>query len=249
MKRAIFSVIPILLLASVCSLAQTAATNGTVVLTPGYGSTAIVPGAAIFASGRNWHEGTRGYEDPLGLINRFRVTIQPGNINCHRVQVSPDTLFFFIPFAAPVGMTSITIGLMNPNSPIIDAPFVWTEVIPLTIARTSPTIRGEGRWRTFREPQEHVFSNNVLVFPRSVGIIAVALFGNNFGAIADWVVRVQGNGVNFELLSYQEPLSPVYSTPYLYLQMPIVPAGDYQISAYPLQDPGILSNTITLAIQ
>lgn len=249
MKRAL-STLALLSLLGMAAFAQVTATNGSVTLTPIYGSTAFVPGAAISATGRNFHDGTQGYQDPLGLRNRFTVTAQPGNVPCHIVQVEPSRLWFFLPFSAPVGMTSITISLRDPFATTLGTgPLVWTEVVPLTVQVTAPAIRAEGRWRTFRDPQDHPFNGGVLVFPRSVGIIAVALFGNNFGNLNDWVIRVQGNGVNFELLSYMEPLSPVYSTPYLYFQLPQVAPGAYTLTAYPLLDSGIVSNAVVLLVE
>jgi len=228
---------------------QAQATNGTVPLTPFRGSTAFTPGAAIKAEGRNWHEGTQGYADPLGLQNRFVITAQPSGIAYHPVQVEPNRLWFFLPWVTPA-TTSITISLRDPFNAVVDGgPIVWTEVIPLTVVRAAPVLTNAGQWYSFTDARLHEFSGS-FILPRNGLRFDLALFAANVGSVPLWVVKVEQNSeVVFEVLAFMDYANQARRQDNLQFQMPQLPTGIYAVSIYALDDPALVSPSITLTIQ
>lgn len=240
-------ILAFLILATTASYGQVQATNGRVVLTPSYGSQCLCAGASIFASSTeiDWMAdlGVNGNWWPK---NAYDVTLQPGELKVFVVQAwtqgGTSILWLWIPLNAPANITSVTIKKTLRSG----APVVLTEVIPLMVAIAAPHLTTQGLFSDFRNPIGLPF-NGSITFPPLTGIGAMAIYGSDFGGIRDWVVRVTGPGVDFELLANVALLSQAHPT-LIYFSMPRVAPGSYQFQASALNDPALVSNIITLQV-
>ena len=216
------------------ALAQNTAQGPTITLTPSYGSTAFVPGASVWATGRDFR---RGFTDVDSMVFRYSVTVQPGNIECRVVQVDRARLWFILPFNLPMPMASVTIR----------GPF-FTEVIPITIIVASPTIQARGWAASFRNNAGGPW-DGVITFPPMIGIVNVTMFGAGFGQVRDWVVHLEGNGVTVEVLAAASPLGQPFGFETLYFQLPFLPTGSYRVTTYALSDAALASNAISVEVR
>lgn len=222
-----------LLMLSALPVFSQAVQGPTILLTPNYGSQSIVSGASVLATkpGFDWlaaignttywwnyHVTTPGYS------GEFRV-----------IWATKDWLWFWIS-AEVSGMTSIRI-----QGPGID------EVIPLTIPVAVPHIRAEGLYKDFRTPREVRWTNG-FTFGPNMGIADLALFGSDFGTIADWVVTFTQGATVFEVPAKLEPFSPLYRTDYLYFPVLHLAPGGWMVQVSALNNPALVSNSILITI-
>lgn len=224
------------LLLTVTASAQTA--QGPTITLTVVGGQGFVPGARVWATGRNFRE---GIENEPGYVNHlFRVFVTPlggASLHCHVAYVDHRSMLIVLPPIMPSGPATLTISQR-----------FFSESIELPVVQAAPEIRAQGRAGHFRSqhPLGEPFAD-VLTFPPLIGIQTIYLFGGGFGATKDWIVRFQGP-VTIELPARAFPFSEALLVEHLNFLVPLLPAGSYLVTARAASDPSLVSNTVTITV-
>lgn len=222
-----------LLLTLAALLVLTGSTFAQLVAQPAYGSTAIVPLAAVSITGAQFTPANSFCYRACG----YKLWINGNPSNYARVvQVLPNSMLAFLPGG------NYTVQTLHIAGPMVNATIDVGETVT-----AAPVLNGQGSWASDVNGTGAPIVNGVIPQPVNASVIQLALYGSDFGSITTWRLRISGNGVDLEALFTLVPFTQAHPT-LVFGSIGRLASGQYSVNVSAFSDASIVSNAIQIVI-